>query len=226
MTSRPAFDNFSGPGATIDRMIGEEYLVIKAVALKIPELAEILASIQSIQDFDVLMTALLAARDAAALSATDADTSEAQTLVYKNATDAFRAQAQAFATAALASELAAALSKVAAAASANAANNSAISAGSSQSASAASAILANAWATRTNAEVVAGQGYGAKKYAIDAANSALAADGSADAAEVARLAAVDAKNDAVAIAGFDVSLYATKEFAKKQAKRSAMIFGS
>ena len=38
-----------------------------------------------------------------------------------------------------------------------------------------SATLAQQWATRTDAEVVAGQGYGAKKYAQDAATSAAGA---------------------------------------------------
>jgi hypothetical protein len=42
--------------------------------------------------------------------------------------------------------------------------------------------LAKNWATKTDAEVVAGQGYGSKKYAQDAAGSAGAAAGSAGAA--------------------------------------------
>lgn len=46
-----------------------------------------------------------------------------------------------------------------------------------------SATLAQQWATRTDAEVVAGQGYGAMKYALDAAGSASAASNAASAAE-------------------------------------------
>lgn len=45
-----------------------------------------------------------------------------------------------------------------------------------------SATLAQQWATRTDAEVVAGQGYGAMKYALDAAGSASAASNAASAA--------------------------------------------
>ena len=39
--------------------------------------------------------------------------------------------------------------------------------------SSASAALANDWATKTSSEVVAGQGFGAKKYALDAEQSAV-----------------------------------------------------
>lgn len=49
----------------------------------------------------------------------------------------------------------------------------------SAGASAASATLASNWATKTSAEVVAGQGFGAKKYAEDAALSEAAAAASA-----------------------------------------------
>ena len=45
-----------------------------------------------------------------------------------------------------------------------------------------SATLASQWATKTSSEVVAGQGFGAKKYATDAAASASAAYGSANTA--------------------------------------------
>lgn len=45
-----------------------------------------------------------------------------------------------------------------------------------------SATLAQQWATQTDAEVVAGQGYGARKYALDAASSASNASNAASAA--------------------------------------------
>lgn len=57
----------------------------------------------------------------------------------------------------------------------------------SAGASAASATLAKQWATKTSAEVVAGQGFGAKKYADDAALSESAA--ASDAANTAVLLA-------------------------------------
>lgn len=66
-------------------------------------------------------------------------------------------------------------SAVAAAASEDAAAESETAASAAQSGAATSATLANDWATKTSAEVVAGQGYGAKKYAIDAAASAAEA---------------------------------------------------
>ena len=42
--------------------------------------------------------------------------------------------------------------------------------------SSASAALANDWATKTSSEVVPGQGFGAKKYALDAEQSAINAE--------------------------------------------------
>ena len=53
------------------------------------------------------------------------------------------------------------------------------------------------WATQTNAEVLPGEGYGAKKYAQDAAASASAADGSADAAAASAQTSLDAANDSL-----------------------------
>lgn len=73
-----------------------------------------------------------------------------------------------------------AASATASANSATASANSASSAASSASAASSSATLAQKWATQTGAEVVAGQGYGAYKYAIDAAASAQAAANSAN----------------------------------------------
>lgn len=226
MSGRPIFDSFSGPAGLVDRMIGEEYEVVKLVADKIPDLDSILVAIQAIQDFDDLMTSLNTAVTDSAASALAASSSAATALSHKNSADTFRGQAAASAAAAAVSDASALTSKNAAAGSATSANNSAVSAGSSQSAAAISATTANKWATQTSAEVVVGQGYGAKKYALDAEDSAIEAAGSATASEISRLAAVTAKNEAVEIAGFDVSLYAQKTYARQLAKRAAYVFGS
>ena len=90
-------------------------------------------------------------------------------------------QAAASATAAQTSAQSALGAAAAALASQTAAQTARTAASTSQTAAAASAELAQKWATQTNAEVVAGQGYGARKYALDAARSA------ADAAAATRL---------------------------------------
>lgn len=68
----------------------------------------------------------------------------------------------------------------AALASQNAAANSASAADKSASEAAEHRTLAQDWATKTSGEVVAGQGYGAKKYAQDASAAQAAAQASAD----------------------------------------------
>lgn len=83
--------------------------------------------------------------------------------------------AAASAAAAQASETAADASAVAAAASAAGIGDAVIATAASAASAAGSADLAQEWATKTDAEVTIGQGYGAKKYAIDAAASAAQA---------------------------------------------------
>lgn len=74
------------------------------------------------------------------------------------------------------------VSAQAAEASATAAAQSESNAAASEAAAASSEALAQEWATKTDAEVVVGEGYGAKKYASEAASSATAAANSAAAA--------------------------------------------
>ena len=57
--------------------------------------------------------------------------------------------------------------------------------------SSASAALANDWATKTSSEVVPGQGFGAKKYALDAEQSAINAETSFQSGVNAAQALVD-----------------------------------
>lgn len=83
-----------------------------------------------------------------------------------------------------------------AAASSSAAEGSASTATTQAANAAGSAELAQKWATQTTEEVVSGQGYGAKKYAQDAASSASGAAVSAtEAAASAALAADKAQTD-------------------------------
>ena len=144
MIGRPPFDGFSGPAGLIDRMIGEEYDVVKSVAEKINDLQTILVAIQQIQDFDALLALLTAARDAAGTSAQAAAASQATTLSLKNATDTLRGQAQDYSQAAASARADALQFKNDAAASANSASNSAVSAGTSAASAINSATVAQA----------------------------------------------------------------------------------
>ena len=93
------------------------------------------------------------------------------------------------------------LDRTAASDSANAASGSASSASTQAGNASTSATLASEWATKTSAEVVTGQGYGAKKYANDASASASAASGSASAASGSASAASGSASTATTQAG-------------------------
>lgn len=88
----------------------------------------------------------------------------------------------------------------AASASKNAAANSASAAATSQFNAALSATKSADWATKTDGEVVAGQGYGARKYANDAAASANAAAVSLNNIGSSATAASNSANSAAASA--------------------------
>ena len=112
---------------------------------------------------------------AAAGSATAAESSATNAQTYANT-------ATTQATEAAGSATEAAESASAAASSATAAEGSASTATTQASNAADSAELAQKWATQTTAEVVSGQGYGAKYYADQAADSAASIVGDAEAA--------------------------------------------
>lgn len=120
-------------------------------------------------------------------------TLEASATASKNAATTSESNASASATNAAASAASALASKDAAAAS----EENALA---SESAAASSAASAQDWATKTSDEVIAGQGYSAKKYAIDASNSASAAATSEANAATFEANALMSKNDAAASA--------------------------
>jgi chemotaxis protein histidine kinase CheA len=123
-------------------------------------------------------------------------------------------QAQVAAQAAEASAIAAADSEANAAASES-------NAASSETVAVDSAALAQAWATKTDAEVVPGQGYGAKKYALDAAAAEAIATAKASDASASEANATAAASTAVTRAGVATARAAEAATSASNASASA-----
>lgn len=92
---------------------------------------------------------------------------------------------------------------------------SAIASEDSATLSSASATLAQAWATQVDTEVVVGEGYGAKKYALDAASAATTAASSATTASTkadeASASALDAQASAASAQASELAAAAAVE---------------
>lgn len=209
----------------IDRMIGEEYAVVKLVAEYIPSFASLMQALEDVGDFAAYQTALNAAVAAAAASAGGAAAAQAASLAVKATVESYVAQVTASANSANQAKTDAMAQVASAIGAAAAAQTSAIAAGASRDQAAQNVVDAHNWATQTATEVVAGQGYGAKKYALDAAASAVLADTSKTNAQTAAAEAQGYAAQAQAIAEFDISdLQSTT--AKGQANGYAALDGT
>lgn len=146
-------------------------------------------------------TAALASKNAAGTSATNAATSATAAQTAQTAASTSQTAAAGSATAAATSktnagtseanaktsEVNAKASETASKTSETNAAASATSVGNQAAAATTAAAAAQDWATKTSGEVAAGQGYGAKKYATDAAASAAAAAQSAQQASAGQV---------------------------------------
>lgn len=234
------FNGYGGPAGLIDRFIGEQYTVVKAVYDQLPTLPDILTAVNAVGGLVAITTEVNDSRDQANNSASSAASSVDATLNNVQVAKGWSDQAEAYAvqaklssdassgsaTGAANSATQAGQQALAASTSAKEASTSAKASATSATAASGSAGLAQSWATQTAFEVVAGQGYGAKKYSLDAASSALSAQGFMQLAQAAQAAAQTAKNQAVQIATFDPTAYALTANVKRVARRAAMIFGS
>lgn len=189
MTANSPFGSPNNPASLIDRMIGDEYETIKAAVEAIPQFAEVIQKVTELTNFAAFQAALTSAVNAAANSANNAASAQAAAAALQALVIAYRDEAQDAASAAALTEAIVTAAQSAAASSQVAAAGSASSALAHKNAAEASALLAQKWATETVTEVTPGGGFGAARYAYDAAAKA---DEAADSAAAAAQSALDA----------------------------------